>query len=185
MGGFRFQRDPLTNFFLLEIISEESQRVWRMYLKELPKSWFHFLFTWQSIEGARLYIDGDLKLTRVLSEPAPNNDVELSSPLGEQDAHKVTFGQVGSLREMDNRGKFELAHIAIWKKVLKADEVKALYKMTVKTDHDVTFCCNGKKNALGTVILLFILQNCYTKFTIPLNYSKLYNIMFKNHHKQG
>eukprot|EP00111_Clytia_hemisphaerica_P024081 TCONS_00070999-protein len=149
MSGFRLQRDPLTNFFILEIISEESQRIWKIYLKELPKSWFHFLFTWQSNEGARLYIDGDLKLTRRLSEPAPNNNVELSNSLGERDAHKVTFGQIGSLREMDDRGEFEISHIAIWKKVLTDEDIIKVYKNTVATDDDVTFCCNGKKNALG------------------------------------
>ena len=65
--GFRLQRDPQTKLFILEV--SDNENLWRIYIKDFPKTWFHFAFTWlrqqrfmSPNEGLRVYIDGQLKL---------------------------------------------------------------------------------------------------------------------------
>jgi hypothetical protein len=131
--------------------------------------WFHFLFTWKDqtdnrasldpMHGLKVYIDGELKLSTLQSELIRINKKKTISPkdlraqhrrrqaiVDERDVHKMTFGQVGPLREMKLAGKFQFGHLAIWRKALGQDEVDRVFKVNVrhKTQRD-KFCCAEKK----------------------------------------
>ena len=148
------QRDPESKFFVLEVSDQKD--VWRIFIKDLPKTWFHFAFTWrrhQRImapnEGLKVYIDGYLKLERLLPSPIQKDhgvfDELDDNTNDERDLHKITFGKIGALQEFDGAGKFQLGHLAIWKRALGSNEMKEVYEANVKQESRYEFCCASKQ----------------------------------------
>lgn len=144
----------------------DNENLWRIYIKDLPKTWFHFAFTWlrhQRVmslnEGLRVYIDGELKLEslspRLLGNVFDNSRIIIS----ERDLNKITFGKVGSLEDFRQAGKFQLGHLAIWKRALGADEIKRVYTINVGYSSKNRFLCDNKwikcKECLSVWITFF------------------------------
>ena len=150
------------------VINQWSSGIWSNISQSHNLAWIHFLFTWKDqkdnraaldpTHGLRVYIDGELKLSTHLPEVIPTNNKNTVSLkdhgeqhhhrqiIDERDVRRITFGQVGPLREMKHAGKFEFGHLAIWRKALGKGEVESVFKVSVrhKSQNDV-FCCERKK----------------------------------------
>lgn len=150
--GFRLQRDPQTKFFILDV--SDNENLWRIYIKDFPKTWFHFAFTWlrqQRVmspnEGLRVYIDGQLKLDNLFPRRLHQNQEGYSRSsrivINERDLNKITFGKVW--QDFHKAGKFQLGHLGIWKRALGSEEIKKVYTVNVKQSSKNEFCCNSKR----------------------------------------
>ena len=170
--GFRLQRDPESNFFVLEVSNRHSS--WKIFIKELPTDWFHFSFTWRQSgldntlpnflsgsDGLRVYINGELKLSKVHPDSMTIGGYksDKDSTVNEFDVHKLLFGRVGPLRTMKHAGKFQFGHLAIWRKALTDEEVKKTYRVNINSKLlNYQFCC-VKKEQKGINCIRIILDS--------------------------
>ena len=77
--------------------------------------------------------------------PSNKNDYNTRTRIAdERDVHKMTFGKIGSLQEFSNAGKFQLGHVAVWKRALSADEVQKVRAASVMRATRENFCCDMK-----------------------------------------
>lgn len=139
--GFHLQRDPKTKLFLLEVAT--VTHIWRLHIDDFPRQWLHVAFTWKKNDGLKLYLNGreELSTTTPVALPKNKRNVKIKY------SNKIILARYDSARELPQNGKFQIAHLAIWKYALTPKQSWKAYAANVKVGHRDNVHCYKRKRA--------------------------------------
>ena len=156
-NGFRLQRDKETKYHTLEVANKDYK--WQIYIEPFPnKKWLYLSFSWHQENGLKLYFNGEL--TFQSNKPIPLRGI-LQKRNNEENIGNVMFiGRKDNLQEFNSSGNFQIAHLAIWKKVLSENNFKAAYSANVKMSPTDEVCCYNVRG-MCVRFLFFVATNMY------------------------
>lgn len=149
-----------TKRFVLDLSTQTQE--WKITLDFLPKSWFHFAFTWHIDHGLKVYKNGKIVVkdttARMVKFPPLSRAYET-----------ITLGRPNSISKLHKYGKFDIGHLVIWRYELSAYEVEVAFLTVLAKTTKSLICCHFKKGKNPSVISLVISNLFITMLPRNLN----------------